>query len=88
MSAKLVCTVYHAYGLIHFKYSMVRSDFEIPGSFIVETSKQGINFNTGCATNESIWKQLSKRLPLHKQGEHSTWWHRFISFFQAHLILQ
>ena len=31
-----------------FKYIMVWSDFDIPQSFIVENSKQSINFNTGC----------------------------------------
>ena len=30
---------------------MVWSDFEIPQSFIVENSKQGINFKTGYVTN-------------------------------------
>ena len=37
-----------------FKYSMVRSDFEIPQSFIVENNKQRINFNS--VTNVSFWK--------------------------------
>ena len=35
---------------------MVRSEFEIPQSFIVENSKQRINFNS--VTNVSFWKQL------------------------------
>ena len=30
---------------------MVRSDSDIPQSFIVENSKQRINFNTECITN-------------------------------------
>ena len=33
---------------------MVRSDFEIPQFFIVEYSKQRINFNS--VTNASFWK--------------------------------
>ena len=33
---------------------MVRSDFEIPQYFIVENSKQHINFNS--ATNMSFWE--------------------------------
>ena len=33
---------------------MVRSDFEIPRSFIVENGKQRINFNV--ATNVSFWE--------------------------------
>ena len=33
---------------------MVRSDFEIPQFFIVEYSKQRINFNS--VTNVSFWK--------------------------------
>ena len=44
--------------IIHsFKCSMVRSDFEILQSFIVENSKQRINFNTGCVTNVSFWER-------------------------------
>ena len=55
-----------------FKYSMVRSDFEIPQPFIVESSEQHINFN--CVTNMSFWepgsnfgifKQTSKNSPYH-----------------------
>ena len=30
---------------------MVWSDFEIPQTFIVENSKQSINFDIGCAVN-------------------------------------
>ena len=52
-----------------FKYSMVRSDFEIPQPFIVENSKQRINFN--CVKNMAFWepanfgifKQTSKNSP-------------------------
>ena len=40
---------------IHFfKHSMVRSSFEIPQFFIVENSKQPINFNS--VTNVYFWK--------------------------------
>ena len=51
---------------------MVRSDFEITQSFIVEKNKQGINFNS--VTNVSFWelggdfgifKQPSKNNPYH-----------------------
>ena len=51
---------------------MVRSDFKIPQSFIVENSKQRINFNS--ATNMSFWepgsnfgifRQPSKNSPCH-----------------------
>ena len=38
--------------IVHsFKYAMVWSDFESLKSFIVEISKQRINFNVGCDTN-------------------------------------
>ena len=54
------------------KHSMVRSDFEIPQSFIVGNSKQRINFNS--VTNVTFWepgngfdifKQPSKNSPYH-----------------------
>ena len=34
-----------------FKYIMIWKDLEIPLLFIVENSKQCINFNIGCVTN-------------------------------------
>ena len=54
------------------KHSLVRSDFEIPQSFIVGNSKQRMNFNS--VTNVTFWepgngfdifKQPSKNSPYH-----------------------
>ena len=54
--------------LCSFKHGMVRSDFEIPQSLIVENSKQRINFNsvTNVAeprSNFDIFKQALKNNP-------------------------
>ena len=46
---------------------MVWSDFEIPQSFIVENSKQRINFNTGCVTNMPFW-ELGSNFGIFKQA--------------------
>ena len=54
-----------------FKYSMVRSDFEIPQSFIAENSKQRINFITGCATNVSFW-ELGSSFGISKQASENS----------------
>ena len=51
---------------------MVRSDFKIPQSFIVENSKQRINFNSAInmsfwepGSNFGIFRQPSKNSPCH-----------------------
>ena len=46
--------------MIHsIKYTMSWPAFEIPQFFIIENSKQCINFNTGCVTNVTFQNVLS-----------------------------
>ena len=50
---------------------MVRSDFEIPRSFLVENSEQRIHFNTGCVTNMSFW-ELGSNFGIFKQASENS----------------
>ena len=57
-----------------FKYSMVRSDSEIPQSFIIENCKQRIYFSK--VTNVSFWKPGSNFVIFKqpsKNGLHQFW---------------
>ena len=51
---------------------MIRSDFEIPQSFIVKNSKQRINFNS--VTNVSFLKPGSN-FGIFKQRPKTSWYH-------------
>ena len=51
---------------------MVFSDFGIPQSFIVENSKQSINFNTGCVTNMTFQEVDSNCIILKEALENSS----------------
>ena len=46
---------------------MVCSDFEISQSFIVENSKQSINFNIGCITNVTL-QEVASNCGIFKQA--------------------